>query len=84
MSDSNHSVILIVASTIAFLTIIAVSTVCILSYLEITIPPELNTLAGGLVGAISAMLVKTVATPSIPIETKVTNLPSEPIPTKLS
>jgi len=82
MPDSNHKVIFVVTSTIAILAIMAVATICLLSYFAIPIPPELNTLAGGLVGAISAMLVKTTATSSQPNETKIINEKSDPIPTK--
>lgn len=61
---TNQIVIKIITGSIAGLAAICVITVCVLSYFAIQIPPELNTLTGGLVGALSAMLVKTSPTES--------------------
>lgn len=39
-----------------------VATVCVLAFRGVQIPPELNTLTGGLVGSLASMLVKTSPT----------------------
>lgn len=80
MNPTNQASITIVTSTLALLAFVTVITVCVLSFYSITIPPELNTLAGGLVGAVSTMLVKTTAT-SNPTDTRIVNKPSDPVTT---
>jgi hypothetical protein len=88
---TNSTVITVITSTIAAMALGCVASVCALSYFAIQIPPELNTLTGGLVGALTAMLVKTSPTETQP-QTKgpsgggttpveVVNKPSDPIPT---
>jgi hypothetical protein len=88
---TNSTVITVITSTIAAMALGCVVTVCTLSYFAIQIPPELNTLTGGLVGALTAMLVKTSPTETQP-QTKepggggttpveVVNKASDPIPT---
>lgn len=61
---------------------VAVVTICVLSRYGVDIPPELNTLAGGLVGSLGAMLTKTTPTVGTANETKITNTAAEPIPTE--
>jgi hypothetical protein len=88
---TNSTVITVITSTIAAMCLGCVATVCALSYWAIQIPPELNTLTGGLVGAVTAMLVKTSPTetqpqtpkpnPSVTTPVEVVNKPSEPVPT---
>jgi hypothetical protein len=63
--QTNSKVIAIVISALAVMAVMCVSTICVLSYLSIEVGPELNTLAGGLVGALTAMLVKTSPTESV-------------------
>lgn len=64
--SNNRPVISIVVVTLSMLALLTVSTTCLLAYLGIEVPPELSTLTGGLVGALSAMLVKTTPTTSTP------------------
>jgi hypothetical protein len=92
---TNSTVITVITSTIAAMCLGCVATVCALSYWAIQIPPELNTLTGGLVGAVTAMLVKTSPTetqsqppqppstpkPGVTTPVEVVNKPSEPVPT---
>lgn len=81
MTTDNKSTITTVTSTLCALASIAVAAVCVLAYMSRQIPPELNTLAGGLVGALTAMLVKTSPTstlPDKPAETKIVNTPDDP------
>ena len=59
-------VIYVIVSTIAALAFLCVFSICILSYMGIKIPPELNTLAGGSVGSLASMLVKTSPTQAVP------------------
>lgn len=93
-TTTNKGQIYIIVCAIAILAVICVVTVCVLSYLQIKVPPELNTLTGGLVGYLAAMLVKTSPTetlkspPAAPVvpngaSTPVTvvNPPSAPVPT---
>ncbi len=82
MNSTNQISITIVTATLALLAVLTVATVCGLSFYSITIPPELNTLAGGLVGAVSTMLVKTTATSNAPAETKIVNSPTDPVQTQ--
>jgi hypothetical protein len=60
--SDNKSEIKVIIRTLAGLAIICVLAECVLSYLGKQIPPELNTLTGGLVGSLTAMLVKTSPT----------------------
>lgn len=76
-NTDNKSTITTVTSTLCVLAFLAVAAVCVLAYLQCQIPPELNTLAGGLVGALTAMLVKTSPTAAVP-ETKIVNPPDDP------
>ena len=75
---TNKTVITVITSTLAGLAAICVGTVCFLSYKAIEIPPELNTLTAGLVGALTAMLVKTS-----PTEASKASLPSSDSPTEV-
>jgi len=80
--------------TIAVMAFSCVVSICTLAFYAIQIPPELNTLAGGLVGALTAMLVKTSPTetlkappapPTLPngaTPVTVVNPPSDPVPTE--
>ncbi len=79
-----------ITGTIAIMALLCVVTICVLSYLGTKVPPELNTLTGGLCGALTAMLVKTTPTETVksnlvnggaPTEVKVTNKPDDPVPT---
>jgi hypothetical protein len=76
----NQGEIKVIIRTIATLAFLCVSSICVLAYLDKQVPPELNTLTGGLVAALTAMLVKTTPTSSKPQE--VTNPPDKPIETK--
>jgi hypothetical protein len=91
---TNKTVITVIISTIAGSAAMCVLSICLLSYWQLQIPPELNTLTGGLVGALTAMLVKTSPTettkapdggtpPANGVATPVTveNTPSNPVPT---
>jgi hypothetical protein len=69
--SDNSGEIKVIIRTLAILAVICVISECILSYLQLKIAPELNTLTGGLVGSLTAMLVKTAPT---------TATPAEPIP----
>lgn len=80
MNNSNQFTIHVVSLTIAVLAVMSVSSICILSYYQLPIPPELNTLAGGLTGAVGAMLTKTSPTSSDPIKTEITNKSDNPVP----
>lgn len=59
---SNKATINLIIGTLAVLALLCIATVCLMSYRGVMIPPELNTLAGGLVGTLGAMLVKTSPT----------------------
>jgi xanthine/uracil permease len=93
-ATTNKGQIYIIVCAIAILAVICVVTVCVLSYLQIKVPPELNTLTGGLVGYLAAMLVKTSPTETIkappvsalptttdPTPVNVVNPPTAPVPT---
>lgn len=89
MNSSNQTAISVITSTIALMSFLCVFSVCYLSYRGIQIPPELNTLTGGLCGALTAMLVKTSPTetlktpnPDLPSPVTVVNAPSDPVPTE--
>lgn len=91
-TTTNQTAISIITFTIALMALLCVGTVCLLSYLGVQVPPELNTLTGGLVGALTAMLVKTSPTetmkqppsptPTDPAPVKVVNPPSDPVHTE--
>ena len=72
---TNQSAITIITMTIAVMAFSCVASICVLAFYGIQIPPELNTLAGGLVGALTAMLVKTS-----PTETTKPPTPDAPMP----
>jgi small neutral amino acid transporter SnatA (MarC family) len=83
-TTTNQTAITVITSTIAIMAISCVISICCLAFFGIPIPPELNTLAGGLVGALTAMLVKTSPTETIkssPAEVQVVNPPTDPVPT---
>ena len=91
-TTTNKGQIYIIVCSIAILAVICVVTVCVLSYLQIKVPPELNTLTGGLVGYLAAMLVKTSPTETLkappppspdgpPTPVQVVNKPADPVPT---
>ena len=79
--ESNHSIIRSIIWTLCLLAVIAVTTVCVMSFKGLTIPPELNTIAGGLIGTIGGMLVKTTPTSSAPTQTKIVNSEKDPVNT---
>ena len=87
MNPTNRIPINVIIGTLAFCAGICVCSVCFLSYSAIQIPPELNTLTAALVGALTAMLVKTSPTEggkppgSGPTDVQVINPPSDPVPT---
>jgi hypothetical protein len=64
-TTTNQAAITIITMTIAIMAFSCVVSICTLAFYAIQIPPELNTLAGGLVGALTAMLVKTSPTETI-------------------
>lgn len=85
-TTTNKGQIYVVVCTVALLAIVSVSVVCALSYLEIKIPPELQSLAVGLVGYLTGSLTKTtptetIKTPPVPAEVVVANKPDDPVPT---
>lgn len=81
---TNRSAIDWITRTLAFLGACCVVTVCILAYMGKQIPPELNTLTGGLVGSLASMLVKTTPTEdkSKIQEVQVVNEKKDPVPTE--
>ncbi len=85
---NNQTAITMITGTIAIMALCCVVTICVLSYLGVKVPPELNTLTGGLCGALTAMLVKTTPTetaktPTLdaPAPVTVMNPASDPVPT---
>lgn len=84
MNGSNQHIISIVTIGLVVMAFVCVASICVLSFYKIQIPPELNTLAGGLVGACSAMLVKTSATTPEPVKSEIVNGPEAAIPTKVT
>jgi hypothetical protein len=64
--NDNKGEIKVIIRTVAVLAFACVVSECVLSYLGTQIPPELNTLTGGLVASLTAMLVKTSPTSSTP------------------
>ena len=92
-TTTNQTAITVITSTIAIMAVSCVLSICVLAFYGITIPPELNTLAGGLVGALTAMLVKTSPTETMkqppppptdtnPTPVQVVNAPNDPVPTE--
>jgi len=87
--NDNRLVIRIITTTLAVLTTVSVTSICILAYFGSKIPPELNTLTGALVGSLGSMLTKTSPTTSSPSggapssvqPVHVVNPPSDPVPT---
>jgi len=85
---TNQTAITVITSTIAIMALTCVFSVCVLAFYGVTIPPELNTLTGGLVGALTAMLVKTSPTETVkpstetPTPVQVVNTPTDPVPTE--
>ncbi len=86
--STNQTAITMITGTIAIMALLCVVTICILSYLGVKVPPELNTLTGGLCGALTAMLVKTTPTEGTkapsggPTPVQVMNEPKDPVPTE--
>jgi len=74
-TTTNQTAITIITSTIAIMAVCCVLSICVLAFFAIQIPPELNTLAGGLVGALTAMLVKTSPTETLKVPTPDTPMP---------
>ncbi len=77
-----------ITGTIAIMALACVVTICVLSWFGTKVPPELNTLTGGLCGGLMTMLVKTtptqaiqVSTPDSPAPVTVMNPASDPVPT---
>lgn len=81
---TNQGAIDWITRTIAVLGFICVFTVCLLAFLGKQIPPELNTLTGGLVGSLASMLVKTTATEDKTKvqDVQVVNERKDPVPTE--
>ncbi len=79
---TNKTAIALITTTICVLAFIGVSTICVLAYMGIEIPPELNTLAGGLVGSVGTLLAKTSPTETTsangPTDVNVVNPVSDP------
>ncbi len=81
---TNKTAIALITTTICVLAFTGVSTICVLAYLGIEIPPELNTLAGGLVGSVGTLLAKTSPTETTsakgngPTDVNVINPESDP------
>lgn len=75
-----------ITRTLAFLGACCVVTVCVLAYRGQEIPPELNTLTGGLVGSLASMLVKTTPTEAIkpvgdlPAKVSIQQQDNQPVP----
>ncbi len=89
-TTTNQTAITVITSTIAIMALTCVFSVCVMAFYGVNIPPELNTLTGGLVGALTAMLVKTSPTETVkpapaadgvtPVQ--VMNTPAAPVPTE--
>ncbi len=89
MNTNNQTAITVITGTIAIMALACVVTICVLSYLGTKVPPELNTLTGGLCGALTAMLVKTTPTetpkapnPDAPTDVKVVSSAKDPVHTE--
>lgn len=92
---SNKAAIDWITRTLATMGAFCVVTVCILAIRGIQIPPELNTLTGGLVGSLASMLVKTSPTETsptppvngtgtgAPVDVNITNPPEDAANVKL-
>jgi hypothetical protein len=88
--NDNKSTISVITTTVATSAFACIITVCVLAYMGKQIPPELNTLTGGLVGSLVSMLVKTSPTQSTtvppitpstePVKTEIVNPPESPVP----
>lgn len=63
--SDNKGEIKVIVRSVAILAFVCVASECALAYFGKQIPPELNTLTGGLVASLTAMLVKTSPTPSV-------------------
>ncbi len=88
-TSTNQTAITMITGTIAIMALLCVVTICVLSWFGTKVPPELNTLTGGLCGALTAMLVKTTPTetpkapnPDTPAPVTVVNDPNDPVPTE--
>jgi len=88
-TTTNQTAITIITMTIAIMAFSCVASICVLAFYGIEIPPELNTLAGGLVGALTAMLVKTSPTetvkprnPDVPTPVSVVSSVQDPVHTE--
>ena len=85
---TNQAAIDWITRTLAVMGFVCVTTVCILSYCGTQIPPELNTLTGGLVGSLASMLVKTTPTDApkpaggsdTPAEVSIVQPDNQPVP----
>ena len=85
---TNKAAIDWITRTLAVMGFVCVTTVCILAYRGTQIPPELNTLTGGLVGSLASMLVKTSPTESpksegggdTPTEVEIVQPAGQPVP----
>jgi hypothetical protein len=60
---TNQESISTIIRTLAVLAILCVLTICCLSAMSFTIPEILSNLTSSLIGALTAMLVKTTPTP---------------------
>jgi len=82
--NTNQVQIRIIIATLSGLAFVCVTCICVLSYLEKAIPPELNTLAGTLSAGLLGMLVKTSPTETTksPARVEVVNPPSDPVQTE--
>ena len=78
--DSNKPTITWVTRTGCVLAILFAVSICVLSYFEKGIPPELNTLAGITIGGVFTMLTKSTPSVSLPPiqDVNVTNPTSDP------
>jgi hypothetical protein len=80
MANQNAAILWIIR-TLACLAALSVTTVCVLAYRGTQIPPELNTLTGGLVGALSSMLVNTKSSDR-PAPVEIKQPEGDPVPVK--
>jgi len=85
MTDSNHGIIQTVVRAMVAFAGIAILSVSICLIFRIPIDKDVFTaymsMLTFILGHISGTLNRTTATSSLPVETKITNLPSEPVPT---
>lgn len=75
---TNEGTIKVVTRTLASVAIICVGMVCVLAFMGKQIPPELNTVMGGSLSALTAMLVNTRPSSSMQ-DVKVINPQAEPV-----